>query len=144
MSEQLPEEAQERDLQRTFIFSLAGFSFAAVVGMAVLEGALRISLKFAAWYVLVSFVALIASLNLQSYKSTRWQGQIGTGLLEVGTLALMLSLVALMFTAGFSNTFRCAAGVITLLPWMIDHLIRLMIDHRYLAERAKSVLKGQK
>jgi len=78
MSKDLPEEAQERDLQRTFIFSLAGFSFTAVAGMAVLEGAVRVSLQLPAWYVLVSFVALITSLNIQSYKSSRWQGQIAT------------------------------------------------------------------
>lgn len=138
MLKHLPEEAQERDVQRTFIFSLAGFSFTAVAGMAVLEGALRISLQLPAWYVLVSFVALIASLNLQSYKSTRWQSQLATASLEVGTLALMLSLVALLYTAAFSNTFRCVAAVITLAPWALDHLIRLILDYRYLAERAKA------
>lgn len=138
----LPEEAQERDVQRTFIFSLAGFSFTAVAGMAVLEGTIRISLQLPAWYVLVSFVALISSLNLQSYKAARWQSQLATALLEVGTFALMSSLVVLLYTAAFSSTFRCAATVITLVPWALDHLIRLVIDYRYLAARVNAPQKG--
>lgn len=135
MSIPLPEEAQERDIQRTFILSLAGFSFTAVAGMAVLEGTLRVSLQLPAWYVLVSFVTLMASLNLQSYKSLRWQSQLATVLLEIGALALMLSLVALLFSATFSDPFRYSTTLLILFPWIVDHVIRISIDYKYLAER---------
>ena len=133
MSEQLPEDAQERDLQRTFIFSLAGFSFTAVAGLAVLDATTKVTLQLPTWYVLLSFVVFICALNVQSYKSSRWQNQLATVLLEVGTLSLMLSLVALLFTASFSHSFQWVATAIALGSWLADHLIRLVIDYKYLA-----------
>ena len=133
MLERLPEDAQERDVQRTFIFSLAGFSFTAVAGLAVLDAATRVTLQLPTWYVLLSFVVFVSSLNFQSYKSSRWQNQLATALLEIGTLSLMLALVALLFTASFSSSFRWTATAITLGSWLVDHLIRLVIDYKYLA-----------
>ncbi|MDB5785450.1 hypothetical protein [Caballeronia mineralivorans] len=133
MTVQLPEEAQERDLQRTFIFSLAGFSFTAVAGLAVLDGAVRVSLQLPTWNVLASFVSLVSALNVQSYKSSRWQNQLATALLEVGTLSLMLALVALLFSASFGCAYQWMATVVTLGSWLADHLIRMFIDNTYLA-----------
>lgn len=137
MLETLPEEAQERDLQRSFIFSLAGFSFTAVAGLAVLDSAVRVNLQVPTWYVLLSFVALFSSLNVQAYKASRWQNQTALALLEVGTLSLMLSLVALLFSASFTCSFRIAATSVTLGAWAIDHLIRLVIDNKYLSALSK-------
>lgn len=135
MLEHLPEEAQERDVQRTFIFSLAGFSFTAVAGLAVLDATIRVTLQLPTWYVLLSFVVFVSALNVQSYKSSRWQNQLATALLEAGTLSLMLALVALLFTASFSCIFQWIATAITLGSWLVDHLIRLVIDYKYLAAR---------
>lgn len=137
----LPEEAQERDVQRTFIFSLAGFSFTAVAGLAALDATARIALQLPTWYVLISFVAFVSSLNVQSYKSNRWQNQLATTLLEVGTLSLMLSLVALLFTAPFDTEFQWVGAVSTLGAWCADHVVRLVLDNKYLAARNLSSLK---
>lgn len=133
MGEDLSEQAQERDVHRTFIFSLAGFSFTAVAGFAALESSLRVGLQLPTWYVLASFVAFIASLNMQSYKVKRWQNQLATAMLEIGTLSLMLALVALLFTAPFGRIFQWCATAITLLTWYVDHVVRMMIDNKYLA-----------
>ena len=121
-------------MQRTFILSLAGFSFTAVAGLALLDGAVRVSLQLPTWYVLLSFVALISTLNLQAYKSNRWHNQLATALLEVGTLSLMLALVALLFSASFTSKFQWVAAVITLGAWLVDHLVKLFLDYRYFSE----------
>ncbi len=141
MSTDIPEAAQERDVHRGFILSLAGFSFTAVAGLAVLDSPTRVSLQLPTWYVLASFVSLLSSLNLQSYKVTRWQNQMATALLEVGTLSLMLAVVALLFTASFGRVFQLSAGTITLSLWFIDHLVRLSLDSRYLSELHSKTIK---
>ena len=139
MSTELSEAAQERDVQRTFILSLAGFSFTAIAGLALLDGIIRVGLQLPTWYVLLSFVAFFASLNAQSYKSNRLHNQIATALVEIGTLSLMLSLVALLFTAPFNCEFQWVATFVTLGTWLMDHLFRISIDYSYLAARARAV-----
>jgi hypothetical protein len=129
-----PEQAQERDVNRSFILSLAGFSFTAVAGFSVLQANERIALQLPTWYVLLSFVAYITTLNVQSYKSNRLQNQIATALVEVATISLMLSLVALLFAASFDHIFQWAAAIITLAAWSIDHCLRLYFDYDYLKE----------
>jgi hypothetical protein len=139
MADRLSEEAQERDVQRTFIFALAGFSFTAVAAFAALDSTVRVGLQLPTWYVLASFVSLVSALNVQSYKSSRWQNQLATALLEVGTLSLMLALVALLFTAHFGCAFQFVATAVTLGPWLIDHGIRLAIEDNYLSRRNKKI-----
>ncbi|MEX3930049.1 hypothetical protein AB4Y36_39685 [Paraburkholderia sp. BR10936] len=134
MNEVVPEAAQERDVHRTFIFSLAGFSFTAVAGLAVLDANTRVSLKVPTWYVFVSFVAFMSSLNVQSYKVTRRHNQIATGLQEVGVLSLMLALIALLFTANFGTLYQWAGAVLAWGAWFTDHIIRWRLDNRFLSE----------
>lgn len=133
MSDALPEAAQDRDVERAFILSLAGFSFTAVAGFAVLDASARIPLQLPTWYVLVSFVFYISTLNLHSYKFRRWHSQFSTALLEVGTLSLMLALVAVLFTAKFDCWFQRVATSMTLGAWLCDHIYRLNLDRKYLS-----------
>lgn len=132
MSEELPEAAQERDVVRAFILSLAGFSFTAVAGFAVLDATVRIKLQLPTWYVLVSFVFYISALNLHSYKFRRWHSQFATAFVEVGTFSLTLALVAVLFTAAFDCWFQILATCIMLGAWALDHIYRLNLDRKYL------------
>jgi hypothetical protein len=134
MAEALSEAEQERDVQRTFVLSLAGFSFTAVAGLAVLDAAVRVTLQLPAWYVLVSFLAFFGAFNMQSYKASRWQNELSTGLIEIGALSLMLALIALLFSASFSPVFQWVASTITFGVWAVDHFISLRLSHRYLDE----------
>ncbi len=134
MCSDLPELAQERDIHRGYIFSLAGFSFTAVTGLLVLEASIKIKLQLAIWFVLISFLAFIASLNLQSYKSTRWQNQLATSLQESGTLSLVLALCSLLISSSFDPVFQWVAVLLSGLTWSVDHCVRLWLEHRYLNE----------
>jgi hypothetical protein len=134
MSVELPEVAQERDVVRAYILSLAGFSFTAAAGFAVLDASARIPLQLPTWYVLVSFVFYFGTFNLHSYQYQRWHSQCATAFAEVGTLSLMLALVAVLFTAAFDFWFQIVATVLTLGAWGWDHLHRLNLERKYLAE----------
>lgn len=134
MNSHLPEPAQDRDANRGYILSLAGFSFTAVAALIVLDATTKVTLQLPIWFVLVSFLSFLASLNLQSYKSTRWQNQLAAALLEAGTLSLVLAIIALLFGATFDRVFQFAAATLALLTWAVDHSVRLWIDNRYLTE----------
>ena len=134
MGDDLPEAAQDRDVQRGFVLSLAGFSFTAVAALIVLDTTVRVQLQLPIWYVLVSFLAFIATLNLHAYKSSRWQNQLAEALHEAGTLSLVLAIVALLFTTSFEAVFQWGATALALGVWASDYLVRLWIDHRFLME----------
>lgn len=139
MSDSLPEAAQERDFQRSFIFSLAGFSFTAIAGLAVLDSTIRVGLQLPTWYVLLSFIAFFIALNIQSYKSTRWHNQLANSFIETGTLSLMLALSALLFTTTFSCVFQWIGTSLSIGAWLIDHLVRLRMDCRYFWGRRRAL-----
>ncbi len=142
MPEMLPEEAHERDLHRATILGLAGFSFTAAAGLAVLDANTLAGLQLPIWYVVVSFVSFISALNLQSYKASRAQDQFATALIEAGTLSLTLTLVTLLLGANFTPWFNYSATSVALAAWGLDHIIRLRIEHSYFKERDERIRRG--
>ena len=128
----LPEEAQERDTQRSVILALAGFSFTAVAALAVLDTGARPSLQLSIWYALASFVSYLGALNLQSYKYRLWQDELATALIEVGSLSLVLTLVTLLTTAKLEGWFLWTAISLAVGAWLIDHGVKLRLFWRYL------------
>lgn len=134
MSTVLPEPAQDRDFERTVVLALAGFSFTAVAALAALDATSRVGFQLSVWYALVSFVSYISSLNLQSYKAARWQGQFATALTEMGTLSLMLTVASLIFSAKIESLFQWSASLFALGAWLADHIFKLWIDCTYLEE----------
>lgn len=131
MSDELPEAAQHREAHRAVILALAGFSFTAVAGLAVLDAAGRSGFQLSIWYVLLSFVSYLTALNLQSYKVTRWQNYIAAALIEVGSLSLTLTLVSLVFAGNFDGWFRTLVAVVALGSWAADHFIRLYLENSH-------------
>lgn len=128
----LPEEAQERDMQRGVILGLAGFAFTATAALAVFDAAARPNLQLSIWYVLVSFISYLSALSIQSYKYRIWQDQLATALIEVGSLSLMLTLVTLVVAAKLEVWFACMAGSVALLTWLVDHGVKLRLFWRFL------------
>jgi len=131
MVKNMPEPTNERDLHRSTLLSLAGFSFTAAAGLAVLDANLKLNLQLPIWYVLVSFVAYMTALNLQAYKASYLHDQLSSALMEGGNLSLMLALITLLIGAGFPEWFQYMAGALALGSWLIDHLIRLAIECLY-------------
>jgi len=137
MKEVLSEEEQDRDTNRSLIIAFAGFSFTGTIALIVLEPSLRQVVKWAVYFLLVSFLSYLWSLNLQAYKNVRWQSEIASALTDAGSLCLVLALVSLLAHSAFPSPFVYATSSLALAVWTVDHLIRLSIDGRYyhLAEK---------
>jgi hypothetical protein len=143
MVDELPEGAQHRDAHRGVILALAGFSFTAVAGLAVLETQ-RPGFQLSIWYVLLSFVAYLTALNLQSYKVTRWQNYVAAALIEMGSLSLTLTLVSLVSAGKFDEWFPTLVAVVAFGSWAADHVIRLSLEiSHFVGEDAKRTKGGQ-
>ena len=134
-SVQLSEEELDRETHRQLSLTLAGFSFSAVAALALLDPIVRKSLEYPTYFVFVSFIAFLASANLDSYKSKRWQDQLGTALRECGMLCLILCLVILVVGSSFSAGMEGFLSGIALFAWTIDHITHLRHKAAYL--RAK-------
>jgi len=133
MRELPTEEEQDRDAHRTLIIAFAGFSFTGVVALVVLESAVRQNLKFAVFFLLISFLVYLSALNLQAYKADRWQGELGTALSDTGSLCLVCALISLLLTSGFGGAFAIGASALAGGVWLLDEILRLRFDWMYLA-----------
>ncbi|MEJ8838403.1 hypothetical protein [Ramlibacter sp. AN1133] len=143
MIPRVAEAAQERDLHRETILSLAGFSFTAVAALAVLDATSRLGLQASIWFSLVSFLSYVSASNLQSYKSRRWHGQLESALTEMASLSLILTLITLLFGAKLEEHFVYAASLAALIPWALDHTIRISVDWQYLSALDESQREGE-
>jgi hypothetical protein len=133
----LTEEEQDREAYRTHILAFAGFSFAALSALAIVDSQLRAGLSWAIYYLLISFFAYMLALNFVAYKATRWEDQLVTALSEVGTLALFSAVIAVL-EATSEGSAPLMAGIATFV-WILDHSRRINLDwshHRKLAEKA--------
>lgn len=142
MNDLLNEEAQERDLQGSFILSLAGFSFTAVAALSILDASVYKNLYISVYFSLVSFLAFMSSLNMQSYKARRWQNLLSYGLIECGTFSLILTIASILYASNFSRLFKCCTIAFALAIWLIDHIIRHTIDYRFLNQLTASRRKN--
>lgn len=132
MSAPLDTGEQDSDAHRTVILALAGFSFLGVVSLAAIDASLHKTLQVAVYYVLVSFLAYMAALNIQGYKHFRWQDQLGDALMESASLCLILSAVVVIRDT-YDDPFY--AGWITFLAimvWGVDFVVRLRMSTVYL------------
>jgi hypothetical protein len=133
MNEVLPEEAADREAHRALILPLAGFSFTGLIGLIVVDAALRLNYKVAIYYLLVSFLAFMLSLNVQGYKSTRCHDQISTGIMDSGSLSLVLAACYLIWWQAFGVSFSVTLIVIASGAWLADHVKRVSLMWRHLS-----------
>lgn len=136
MGEILSAAELAREAHRAYILALAGFSFAGLLALIVLERTLAGEFQFGVYYLLLSFLGFIASSNAQSYKSTRLQDQLGTALAELGSLGLTLSILVVLAAGNFSDSFTCILSVLALIVWLSDHLYRIHLQGSHLKEKA--------
>jgi len=140
MGDVLSEMEQDRETNRALIIAFAGFTFTGAVALIVLEPSIRQTVKWGVYFLLVSFLSYLWSLNLQAYKNVRWQSEAASALTDAGSLCLVFAVVSLLFHSSFPTPFIYATSSLALSVWVVDHLIRLWIDGRYyhLTEKGKA------
>jgi len=137
MGDNLDEAAIDRTNHRSLIVALAGFSFAGLLALVALPGHLS-ERALPIWYVLVSFLSYLATLNLQGYKASRWHDQIGDALYEMAALGLIASVITFVLKSELPLAFRTIATVLAASVWMFDFIIRIRFTIEYLLIKEKA------
>lgn len=134
----LPEEAHERSEQRSLILALAGFSFTGLLALVVIDSTMAQKFNLAIFYLLTSFLGFMWSLNLQGYKARRWEASLAVGLIEMGSLSLLLAVISILWLPTFDRVFSVALSLFALFIWGLDHFLRLKFEYKYLEEKEKA------
>ncbi|MBX2992867.1 MAG: hypothetical protein KF749_17075 [Bacteroidetes bacterium] len=135
LGELLPEEENDRTEIRSYILALAGFSFTALVALALLEPTLQRNIQYPIYYVFLSFIFYFFAQNLQGYKNKRWHDVISDALIETASLCLILTVVALLLVTNLNTVFVYSVTVLALSMWLLDFIIRLCIQIDYLENK---------
>jgi hypothetical protein len=138
MVDLLSEPAIDRDNHRALIVALAGFSFAGLLGLVALPGALTEREQLPIWYVLISFLSYLGALNLQGYKARRWHDHVGDALAEIASLGLIASVMTFILKSEMASSFRCAATIIAAAAWISDFIFRLYFTVNYLITKERN------
>ena len=127
----LSEAEKAQDTHRSVIIPLAGFSFSALVALAIANNTIDFDLILPVIFLLISFVCFYVAMNIQSYKSTRIGDNVGTAFYETATLCLFLAVADILFRGGDPSVLKYL-GFLGVLAWLIDHAIRVVIMWKYL------------
>src|SRR5205814_2163842 len=76
------------------------------------------------FYLLISFLCYLIALNIQDYKFFLTREQISSTLIDIATLSLICTAVAVVFVANYGMAFRVVVIVIALAGWIIDLAVR--------------------
>jgi hypothetical protein len=142
MSEVLEEGEMDRDTHRSIILALGGFSFAGALGLAatavaVSDLSIRQNLQFPIFYLIMSFLSYLFALNIQGYKFFRWLDQLSDLLMELASLLLLLSVVALVRLSNLDANGSTLIGIITIGGWMLNESIRFLMSIQDLRARVE-------
>jgi hypothetical protein len=137
MRNHLDEPANDRANHRSLIVALAGFSFAGLLALVALPGSLS-ERALPIWFVLISFLSYLATLNLQGYKAYRWHDQIGDALYEMAALGLIASVITFVLKSELPLAFRTIATTLAASVWLIDFIIRIRFTVEHLLAKEKA------
>lgn len=124
----LSEDELDRDNHKAHILALAGFTFAALLALIAFDAATASKFPFAIYDLFLSFVSFTSALNLQHYKSTRWQDQVGTALTDIGAFGQYLAVLNLASLSHLSKPMLSVFFTVALGAWVVDYLVRLRLD----------------
>jgi len=137
MSEILSENELDRDSYRNYILALTGFSFSGLLAVTLLEATVIQGFYITIYYLFISFLLFLLSLNYQSYKARRWQDQLSTAFTEIALLSLILSVISVLFLKEFDYSFSISLSILACIIWSFDHFSRIILQSKYLIEKRK-------
>ncbi|MBX2976399.1 MAG: hypothetical protein KF721_09710 [Ignavibacteriaceae bacterium] len=135
LSQILPETENDRSEIRSYVLTLSGFSFTALVALSILEPNIQQNIQFSIYYAFLSFLFYLFALNLQGYKNKRWHDVLSDTLLESASLCLILTVIGLLFVSNLNSYFVYGISAFAIIIWLIDFIIRLNIQINHLSEK---------
>ena len=127
----LTESQMDRDASRTVVLAMAGFSFAGVVGLAVLENATQQQqFQLPLFYLLVSFLSYYVALNIQAYKFFLRLDLLSDTFIDIAGLALITAIVGIILSTKYDPLYKLVILLLALGAWGYDHSNRLRFTNQ--------------
>lgn len=133
---ELSEDEKDRQSHRTLIIPLAGFSFTALLGLSIAKAQGVGDLSLPIYFLFVSFICYLIALNVQGYKEKRWHDLLGTGLMDAGSLGLILAVVVTLNAS--SGILFSLLGAFGIIAWAVDWGIRSWMMRSFLKAQRES------
>ena len=137
MQEILSEDELDRDSHRNYILAMTGFSFSGLLAVTLIQATGNQEFNLTIYYLFISFLFFLLSLNFQGYKAKRWQDQLSTAFTEIASLSLILSVISVLFLKNFNYSFSIGLSILACLIWLSDHLFRVRLQAKYLIIKSK-------
>jgi|GEM_PF-2604953 len=128
MKDVLLEKELDREAHRTRIMGLAGFSFTGLMALIILEASVRTGLLPAIYFLAISFLAQLSALDLQGFKSARWEDLVGDAVMDIATFTLILAIVALLLSQLQNRGLAISLAVLGIGQWLFFHGVYLKLQ----------------
>lgn len=119
MSEGLREEQLQRDNRRALLVNLTGFSFAGLLAVSVVDATILKNLMLPTYYLLIAFLAYFTGLSFIGYAVRRWEVQLISGSIAVGSLCLLMCVAAIVRST--HEVFGDIVTGLSLAIWVFDY-----------------------
>ena len=131
LANSVPRKALDREGHRALLIAQISLSFVALYGLSAIPGNLA-ERSMPIWFALVGFLASLASLNIQGYKATRAHDQVADALFEMGSCAIVASVIVFVAAAPIPLLIRQAAIALAIMVWLVDYMFRIQIMFKFL------------
>lgn len=130
-----------RAANRSFILTLAGFSFTALLALSVVDAQVPGSpLQLPVYYLLISFLCYFIVMNLQKYPYRGWTQQVDSALIETASLAFLLAVATIIASASDNSFYNVVVPILAVGVWVADHVIEIVAWVGYW--RRKKIAQG--
>ena len=137
--ELLGDKERQTDAHRSFITSMAGFSFTALMGLVVVQEVSKHGLLLPIAALTWSFLGYMSALNLQGYKFTRFRDQVSDALMESASLALLLAISLVLWSTDAVSPVKVIVSMASAFVWLVDYLIRFSLAQRTFRDRLDAI-----
>lgn len=124
----------ERNIEayRSIYLTMVALIFAGFIAIAVADPLLDQDLRYGMYFSVISFLSYLCASNFRSYEFTGWQAQFGKMVSEIGSLSLVLSVIAIVLAV--YPYFAVVITTLGILIWTFDHIVQLSLTRQYLAD----------
>lgn len=144
MQEKLGDEEKATDSEQMLSLTMCGFAISALFLILVTNPTFvekGINANLSLLFIMISAGAFLVSNSIESYKNDRSIQNLSYGFDDVGRLALLASLIALLWESKFDLALKCFALLLCTLIYGWDIYRRINLSIQYL-ESMKEMKKN--
>ena len=133
---QIDEEERNTTEHRGMFLTFAGFSFSALFALVLATAASAANVQLLGLSILLmllSFIMFYGAFSFEGFKYYRWQVDVIDVMTDVGKLALLLSLLAAIYSTNIQPSIKLMCLLFFTLFWLASFYMHIRARHSYLS-----------